>query len=182
MDRPGRRSQGQQPRARRERDFEAAPHRRARGHLGRELPRTPSWLLSVRWLIEDGVTVKKGDRVVEFDSSSFAGTLEDKRVAVVRTGNEMGKADSWPKSRWRSTARRPSWRRPTPRPASPEIFTRAGCTRKNSWPRQKRDALAKGEEELAANQRREGCKYLIGDQTFPGWVIASCRAPGASST
>ena len=54
------------------------------------VPRTPSWLLSVRWLAEDGATVKKGDRVVEFDSSSFTSTLEDKRLAVVRAEQRAG--------------------------------------------------------------------------------------------
>ena len=53
------------------------------------VPRTPSWLLSVRWLADEGTVVKQGDRVVEFDSSSFAGTLEDKRLAVIRTASEL---------------------------------------------------------------------------------------------
>src|SRR5688500_11077076 len=36
------------------------------------VPRTPTWNLSIRWLIADGAQVKKGDRLVEFDSSSFS--------------------------------------------------------------------------------------------------------------
>ena len=87
------------------------------------VPRTPSWLLSIRWLADEGSVVKKGDRVVEFDSSSFAGTLEDKRLAVIRTGSELAgemakaTADRRRQGAWRWTASGPSWTRPRPRPA-----------------------------------------------------------------
>ncbi len=52
-------------------------------------PRTPTWTVSVRWLAADGAHVKKGDRVVEFDASSFAATLGDRRLAVVRATGEL---------------------------------------------------------------------------------------------
>ena len=53
------------------------------------VPRTPSWLISVRWLASDGSLVKMGDRVVEFDASSLTTTLEDKRGAIVRAEGEL---------------------------------------------------------------------------------------------
>jgi len=52
-------------------------------------PPTPNWLVPVRWLADDGALVKKGDRVVEFDSSSFTTNIEDKRAAIVRTAAEL---------------------------------------------------------------------------------------------
>jgi HlyD family secretion protein len=53
------------------------------------VPATPNWLVPIRWIIDDGSVVKKGDRVVEFDTSSFTTNLEDKRGAIVRTAAEL---------------------------------------------------------------------------------------------
>ncbi len=48
-----------------------------------DVPRTEAWQLTVRWLAEDGVQVKAGDRVVEFDNSAFTTGLVEKKLAVV---------------------------------------------------------------------------------------------------
>jgi HlyD family secretion protein len=53
------------------------------------VPRTPAWILAVRWLIDDGTFAKKGDPVAEFDSTAFSGTLDDKRLAVTRAEGEL---------------------------------------------------------------------------------------------
>lgn len=53
------------------------------------VPRTPAGILTVSWLAEDGITVKKGDKVVEFDASSLAESLDEKRSATVRADNEL---------------------------------------------------------------------------------------------
>jgi multidrug resistance efflux pump len=53
------------------------------------VPPTPNWLLPIRWIADDGILLKKGDRVVEFDTSSFTTNLEDKRGAIVRTAAEL---------------------------------------------------------------------------------------------
>ncbi len=189
------------------------------------VPRTPSWLLAVRWLAEDGVTVKKGERVVEFDSSSFSGTLEDKRLAVVRTGSELAsevaKADTTLAEKKMEVDRKRSELAKAEAEANvpPDLYPRRLHQEKQMALLQKRDALAKAEEDLAANQRaarlertirtvaydrakreltdlgarldeltlraprdglvqlavnrREGRKFLVGDQSFPGWVVAS---------
>lgn len=44
------------------------------------VPRTPMFQLAIRWLAEDGAQVKKGDRALEFDTSSFARTLADQEL------------------------------------------------------------------------------------------------------
>ena len=46
------------------------------------VPATGAWQLTVEWVVEDGALVKKGDRVVEFDSSAFSAEIEQKRMAV----------------------------------------------------------------------------------------------------
>lgn len=45
------------------------------------VPRVPSSQTSIRWMVDDGAVVREGERLVEFDSSSFVGDLEDKRLA-----------------------------------------------------------------------------------------------------
>lgn len=52
------------------------------------VPVTPTGMLSIRWLVEDGAMVKQGDRLVEFDTTAFTGTLDDKRLAVQRAEND----------------------------------------------------------------------------------------------
>ncbi len=55
------------------------------------VPRTPMWRVPIRWMAEDGATVKAGDKVVEFDSTSFSATLEEKRLAVSQARRDIDK-------------------------------------------------------------------------------------------
>lgn len=52
------------------------------------VPRTPSWQVQIRWLEEDGSRVKAGQKIVEFDNSAFAGTIEDKKLALAKAEKE----------------------------------------------------------------------------------------------
>ncbi len=47
-----------------------------------DVPRTDAWQLSIRWMAEDGAQVKAGDRVLEYDNSAFASSLDQKRLAL----------------------------------------------------------------------------------------------------
>ena len=64
------------------------------------VPRTPTWMISVRWLIDDGATVKKGDRVAEFETTTRGFTLvnaslawrpwgRDRETAIVLSANNI---------------------------------------------------------------------------------------------
>jgi multidrug efflux pump subunit AcrA (membrane-fusion protein) len=53
------------------------------------VPRTDTWQLQIRWLAEDGTRVKAGDRLVEFDNSSFASEIEEKRLAESEAGSQL---------------------------------------------------------------------------------------------
>jgi len=44
------------------------------------VPRTNAWELPIRWMAEDGATVKANDRTLEFDTSSFTRTLAEQRL------------------------------------------------------------------------------------------------------
>jgi multidrug efflux pump subunit AcrA (membrane-fusion protein) len=55
------------------------------------VPRTDQSPLVIRWLIDDGAVVKAGDRVFEFDNSSFTSKLQDDQ-ADLRTAESKFKA------------------------------------------------------------------------------------------
>lgn len=53
------------------------------------VPRTRSFQVQIRWLAEDGSVVKAGDPVIEFDNSSFASDLEEKRLSASQAGSDL---------------------------------------------------------------------------------------------
>lgn len=53
------------------------------------VPRTPSWQLQIRWMEKDGSFVKRGQKVLEFDNSSFTGQIEEKRLAFSEAENAL---------------------------------------------------------------------------------------------
>lgn len=55
---------------------------RAASSVGVTVSRTDQWQLPVRWLVEDGVAVKAGDRVAELDNSAFTKQLEQKKLSL----------------------------------------------------------------------------------------------------
>lgn len=72
---------------------------RAASAVDLAVPRTDSWQLIIRWLVEDGTPVKAGDRVVEFDNSAFAKDLEQKKLDLLeaemtlRSTQALGRID-----------------------------------------------------------------------------------------
>lgn len=53
------------------------------------VPRTPSWQVQIRWMEEDGAEVTAGQKIVEFDNSEFAGTLEENKLALAKAETEL---------------------------------------------------------------------------------------------
>ena len=53
------------------------------------VPQTPSWQVQIRWMEDDGEKVKAGQKIVEFDNATFAGTLEEKKLAFAKTEKEL---------------------------------------------------------------------------------------------
>jgi multidrug efflux pump subunit AcrA (membrane-fusion protein) len=64
------------------------------------VPRTETWQLVIRWLAEDGASVKAGDRVVEFDNSAVTQQLEQKHIALLeaeltfRTSRDLARIET----------------------------------------------------------------------------------------
>lgn len=52
-------------------------------------PRTEGWGVAIRWLAEDGATVKKGDVVAELDNTAVLETINDLELAVIQAGIEL---------------------------------------------------------------------------------------------
>ena len=195
------------------------------------VPRTPIWLLSIRWLADEGTLLKKGDPVIEFDSSSFAGTLEDKRLAVIRTGSELASelaraAGADAEKTLELARKRADLAKAQAEAEVPaDLRARREHQEKQLAVAQKQDALTKAEQDLASHRkaarlertvkdvaytraqreladlrarleeltvraprdglvqvafnRRENRKFLVGDQAFPGWTVASLPDLGA---
>jgi multidrug efflux pump subunit AcrA (membrane-fusion protein) len=179
----------------------------------------------VRWLDQDGALVKKGDRVVEFDSSSFTTTLEDKRGAIVRAEGELASQLARDRATLADKEMEVERRRADLEKArieagvAPDLYPRRLHQEKQLALSTQKDALAKAEEDLGAQRRslrleerikevalqrsrrdltdvermledltlraprdglvqiainrRENRKYLVGDQAFPGWAVAT---------
>ena len=53
------------------------------------VPLTPNWQVQIRWLAADGAAVAAGERVIEFDNSDLARSLEDQRLAASRAREEL---------------------------------------------------------------------------------------------
>jgi HlyD family secretion protein len=58
------------------------------------VPRTESWQLQIRRLAEDGARVKAGDPLVEFDNSSFASEIEEKRLAESDAASQLARTEA----------------------------------------------------------------------------------------
>src|SRR5689334_10609511 len=58
------------------------------------VPRTREFQLQIRWLAEDGTPVQAGQPVVEFDNSSFASELEEKKLSASEQVNELARLDA----------------------------------------------------------------------------------------
>lgn len=58
------------------------------------VPRTSSWELQIRWMEQDGAAVKAGQKVVEFDNSSFTSELDEKRLSASEAGKELARAEA----------------------------------------------------------------------------------------
>jgi HlyD family secretion protein len=189
------------------------------------VPRTPTWTLSIRWLAPEGAQVKKGDRVVEFDSSSFASALGDKRLAVLRAAGELSSeraraAAAVADKQMELQRKQAELAKAQVEVNVPEdLYSRRQFQEKQLTLTRQQDALAKAQEELAAEKRasalegkvkslalqraerelrelnerlndlvlraprdglvqiemnrRQGRKFLVGDESFPGWAVAS---------
>ena len=53
------------------------------------VPNANIWPMQIRWLAEDGVEVAEGDRLVEFDNSQLASSLEEMHTRVIEAANRL---------------------------------------------------------------------------------------------
>jgi HlyD family secretion protein len=58
------------------------------------VPRIPMGRVTVRWLADDGVAVKKGDKVAELDNANFVAKVRDGALTVTQSETEL-KRQEW---------------------------------------------------------------------------------------
>ncbi len=122
-------------------------------------PRTPTWMITIKWLAEHGAVVKKGDKVVEFDTSSLTGSLADRRLALQRAQSDLVSdgartAAAELDKRLEVERRRAALEKARAEAAIPaDLRTRREHQEKALAVVKEEDALAKAEEALAAQVR-----------------------------
>ena len=52
-------------------------------------PVVPIWPLQVRWIVDDGIDVDRGDRIMEFDNAQLASRLEDERSSIIEARSRL---------------------------------------------------------------------------------------------
>ncbi|MCX4246236.1 efflux RND transporter periplasmic adaptor subunit [Paraliomyxa miuraensis] len=52
-------------------------------------PRTEGWGVAIRWLAQDGASVREGDVVAELDNTAVLETINDLELAVIQAGIEL---------------------------------------------------------------------------------------------
>jgi multidrug efflux pump subunit AcrA (membrane-fusion protein) len=125
------------------------------------VPKTPTWMLAIKWIADDGALVKKGDRVVEFDTSSLSGTLADRQLAVQRAETELASdaaknATTEGDKRIEVERKRVALQKAEVEAAIPaDLRPRREHQEKQLAAANARDALEKAEQELTT-QRRSG--------------------------
>ena len=58
------------------------------------VPRTPVWMIPIRWMEADGATVAAGQKILEFDNTAFASDLEERRLALTQAESDLTRADA----------------------------------------------------------------------------------------
>lgn len=53
------------------------------------VPQLPNWQTAIKWIAEDGSTVKAGDPVAELDNSALTADLEQKRQTAMQAAQEL---------------------------------------------------------------------------------------------
>ena len=58
------------------------------------VPRIPSWQTTIRWLEAEGAVVKSGQKVVEFDTASFAQDFGEKQLAWEQARSDLDQSEA----------------------------------------------------------------------------------------
>lgn len=53
------------------------------------VPNANIWPVQIRWLAEDGIEVREGEKVVEFDNSQLAANLQEMRAQAIQAKNRV---------------------------------------------------------------------------------------------
>ncbi|PYT08423.1 MAG: hypothetical protein DMF49_05290 [Acidobacteria bacterium] len=57
-------------------------------------PRSEAWQVQIKWLAEDGLVVREGDRVVEFDNSAIVQGIEEKKLKLIQSQIDLASREA----------------------------------------------------------------------------------------
>jgi multidrug resistance efflux pump len=131
------------------------------------VPRTPNWTLQISWIADEGALVKKGDRVVEFDTAALSNTLEEKRISVQRAESELQSEQARASGtladktiaieRDRADLQKAAIEADVP----PDLVARRDYQQKQLTLAQQRDTLAHAEQDLRVQQQTSALDIRI---------------------
>ncbi|HJQ98502.1 MAG TPA: hypothetical protein VJ826_09315, partial [Candidatus Polarisedimenticolaceae bacterium] len=58
------------------------------------VPRIPNWQTTIRWMEAEGAVVKAGQKLIEFDTSSFAADFKEKQLRVEILNGDLEQAEA----------------------------------------------------------------------------------------
>jgi len=53
------------------------------------VPRLPEWQSTIKWLADDGIDLRKGDRIIDLDNTPFVSGLEDKKTRLSEAAHQL---------------------------------------------------------------------------------------------
>ena len=53
------------------------------------VPRNPTWMTKIRWMVPDGSLVKSGQKILDLDDSAFSGDLEEKKLNAQEIADQI---------------------------------------------------------------------------------------------
>ncbi|MEO8215627.1 MAG: efflux RND transporter periplasmic adaptor subunit [Acidobacteriota bacterium] len=58
------------------------------------VPPLPTWQTNIKWMAEDGIAVKAGEKIAELDNTSFVSNLEQQKIAVTEARNALAEYEA----------------------------------------------------------------------------------------
>ncbi len=58
------------------------------------VPKLENWQTNIRWLIEDGTTVKQGDRIADLDTTSVTSTISNRETALRQSRSQLAETQA----------------------------------------------------------------------------------------
>ncbi|MCP3963075.1 MAG: HlyD family efflux transporter periplasmic adaptor subunit [bacterium] len=122
-------------------------------------PNANIWPVQIRWLAEDGIEVREGDKLVEFDNSQLTANLEEMRAQATEAANRLASLEAQAASEEAQTAFELAQRRATVEKARIEASVPEGVLSALKWEQRQLEfekaelSMAEAESKLESTRR-----------------------------